>query len=142
MDRIGNDHIRLRYSGQHEFAEHFKTLPFLPVDGETIVSSTEALAFHEIPKELIVIGAGAIGLELGTVWSRLGAKVKVVELLPQILPGWDKDISKALARELKKQGLEIYLLTTITDAKVVEGQATLHAQDKSGKDIIFREIKF
>ena len=118
-----------------------QTLPFLPVDGKTIVTSTEALSFEEIPKELIVVGAGAIGLELGSVWARLGAKVKVVELLPQILPGWDKDISKSLQRDLKKQGLEIYLSTTITDAAVKEGQATLHAKDKSGKEMSFQGDK-
>lgn len=118
-----------------------QTLPFLPIDGEIIVTSTEALSFQEIPKELIVIGAGAIGLELGSVWARLGAKVKVVELLPQILPGWDEDVSKTLARELKKQGLEIHLATTITDAEVKKGEATLYAKDKSGKKIIFQGDK-
>ncbi len=118
-----------------------QTLPFLPVDGQTIVTSTETLSFKEVPKELIVIGAGAIGLELGSVWARLGTKVKVVELLPQILPGWDKDVSKTLARELKKQGLEIHLSTTITNAEVKKGEATLHAKDKSGKEIIFQGDK-
>ena len=62
-----------------------QNLPFLPIDGETIVTSTEALSFQDVPKSLIVIGAGAIGLELGSVWSRLGANVTVVELLPNIL---------------------------------------------------------
>ena len=62
-----------------------QNLPFLPIDGETIVTSTEALSFQEVPKDLIVVGAGAIGLELGSVWLRLGAHVTVVELLPNII---------------------------------------------------------
>lgn len=118
-----------------------QNLPFLPIDGETIVTSTEALAFKEIPKHLIVVGAGAIGLELGSVWLRLGAKVTVVELLPNALPGWDKDISKALERELKKQGFELHLATTMTDAEVKDGQATLRAKDTSGKDVSFQGDK-
>jgi dihydrolipoamide dehydrogenase len=116
-------------------------LPFLPIDGHTVITSTEALSFNEIPKDLIVIGAGAIGLELGSVWARLGSKVTVVELLPQILPGWDRDVSKSLARELKKQGFDIHLATTITNAEVGKGQATLHAKDKSGKEISFQGDK-
>ena len=79
---------------------------------------------------------------LGSVWSRLEAHVTVVELLPTILPGWDKDISKALARDLKKQGFDIHLSTAIHGAEVDEaGQATLHAKDKSGKDISFQGDK-
>jgi dihydrolipoamide dehydrogenase len=116
-------------------------LPFLLVDGHTVVTSTEALSFNEIPKNLIVIGAGAIGLELGSVWARLGTKVTVVELLLQILPGWDRDVSKSLARELKKQGFDIHLATTITDAEVNKGQAILRAKDKSGKEISFQGDK-
>lgn len=118
-----------------------QNLPFLPIDGETIVTSTEALSFSEVPKHLIVIGAGAIGLELGSVWLRLGAKVTVVELLPNALPGWDKDISKALERDLKKQGFDLHLATTMTSAEVKDGQATLYAKDKSGKDVTFQGDK-
>ena len=82
-------------------------LPFLPFDGTTVVSSTEALEFDSVPRNLVVVGAGAIGLELGSVWARLGSHVTVVEIMDSILPGWDAQVSKTLARELKKQGLSL-----------------------------------
>ncbi len=116
-------------------------LPFLPVDGETIVTSTEALSFSEVPEHLIVVGAGAIGLELGSVWLRLGAKVTAVELLPNILPGWDNDISKALQRDLKKQGFDLHLATAVKGAAVKDGVATLHAKGKAGSDVTFEGDK-
>src|SRR4051812_8724143 len=77
----------------------------LPFDGRYIVTSTEALAFERVPEHLIVVGGGLIGLELGSVWSRLGAKVSVVEFLPLILPSTDGEIAAALHRALEKQGL-------------------------------------
>ncbi|MGY8694821.1 MAG: FAD-dependent oxidoreductase, partial [Verrucomicrobiia bacterium] len=73
-------------------------LPFLPFDGETIVSSDEAIAFETVPEKLVVIGAGAIGLELGSVWSRYGSEVTVVEFLPKVAAGYDDDVSKHLER--------------------------------------------
>jgi dihydrolipoamide dehydrogenase len=91
-------------------------LPFVPFDEERILSNTGALDIPEVPKHLIVIGGGIIGLELGSVWSRLGAKVTVVELLPTILPGMDDDIVKEADRVLRKQGLEIR-----TGARVTNG---------------------
>ena len=84
-------------------------LPFLPFDGTTVISSTEALEFESVPKEMIVVGAGAIGLELGSVWSRLGAHVTVVEIMKTVLPGWDSQVSKSMKRELGKQGIEFLL---------------------------------
>ncbi|PIE32828.1 dihydrolipoyl dehydrogenase [candidate division KSB3 bacterium] len=114
-----------------------QNLPFLPFDEQTIVTSTEALSFETIPQKLIVVGAGAIGLELGSIWARLGTKVTVIELLPQILPGWDSDISKSLARELQKQGLDIHLSTTVTGADVKQGHVVLRGRDKSGKHVTF-----
>lgn len=81
-------------------------LPFLKFDGEYVVSSTEALEFSAVPKDMVVVGAGAIGLELGSVWARLGSKVTVVEIMDEILTGWDKQVQKVMRRELGKQGLE------------------------------------
>ncbi len=92
-------------------------LAFMPFDGEHIVSSTEALAFKQIPKRLIVVGAGAIGLELGSVWARLGSEVQVVEIMPRILPGFDAEAAEALQKELARQGLQFHLETKITGAK-------------------------
>lgn len=92
-------------------------LPFLKFDGKTIVSSTEAIAFDEVPEKLAVVGAGAIGLELGLVWARLGAKVTVIEFLPNIVAAFDKDVSKVAERLFKKQGLDFHLSTEVTGLK-------------------------
>jgi dihydrolipoamide dehydrogenase len=91
-------------------------LPFLKFDGKRIVSSTEALSFSEVPQHLIVVGAGYIGLELGLVWKRLGAKVTVVEFLPRILPIADGEIAATVQKLLTKQGIEFHLNTKVTGA--------------------------
>lgn len=85
------------------------TIPGVVIDGRRIVSSTEALAFPEVPKSLVVAGAGAVGLELGSVWQRLGAEVTVVEYLDRLLPSADREISRLTLRLLKKQGLKFLL---------------------------------
>ncbi|MEP6492640.1 MAG: dihydrolipoyl dehydrogenase [bacterium] len=90
-------------------------LPFLKFDEERILSNVGALKIPEVPKHLIVIGGGVIGLELGSVWKRLGANVTVVELLPAILPGMDDDVVKEAHKVLKKQGLEIRTATRVTN---------------------------
>src|SRR5438132_8499814 len=92
-------------------------LPFLKFDEERILSNTCALTIPEVPRHLIVIGGGVIGLELGSVWRRLGAKVTVVELMPAILPGMDDDIVKEAEKTFSKQGLELR-----TGTKVVGGR--------------------
>jgi dihydrolipoamide dehydrogenase len=92
-------------------------LPFLRFDEERVVSNVGALRIPQVPKHLIVIGGGVIGLELGSVWRRLGAKVTVVELLPTILPGMDEDLVKEATRVLSRQGLELR-----TGAKVTAGR--------------------
>ena len=92
-------------------------LPDVKVDGKAIGTSTEALAYAEVPKHLVVIGAGAIGLELGSVWSRLGSKVTVLEYLNRILPGMDVEISAEAQKILAKQGLEFRLGTRVKSAK-------------------------
>ena len=81
------------------------SLPGIKIDEEIIVSSTGALSFKKVPKELIIIGGGYIGLEMGSVWKRLGSNVTVIEYLDHIIPGMDKDISNELLKILKKQGI-------------------------------------
>lgn len=93
-------------------------LPFLKFDGKTVVSSTEALSFDKVPEHLIVVGGGAIGLEMGSVWLRLGAKVTVIEFADKICGPMDKQISADLLRILKKQGMEFLLSTKVTGAEV------------------------
>ena len=106
-------------------------LPFLEIDEKEIVSSTGALAFDEVPKRLVVIGGGAIGLELGCVWARLGSEVTVVEFLPTIAAGSDDDVSKLAERIFKKQGLTIDTNTKITGCEKKDGEYVLTAEKKS-----------
>ena len=87
------------------------------VDGERVVTSTEALSFEEVPEHLVVIGAGAIGLELGSVWKRLGAEVTVLEYADRVLPGMDAEISKEAGKVFKKQGLKLELGARVTGAR-------------------------
>jgi len=96
-------------------------LPFLPFDGEKIISSTEALCLDAVPEHLVVVGAGAIGLELGSVWNRLGSKVTVVEVFPRVAIFADKMLSKMLEKLLKAQGLELMLSSKVTGATVTDG---------------------
>lgn len=112
-------------------------LPFLPFDGKTIVSSTEALCFPEVPEHLAVVGGGVIGLELGSVWNRLGSKVTVIEFLPRIVPGADQEVGGILQKSLAKQGFEFHLETKVTGAKLEGGRATVSAQAKDGKELTF-----
>ncbi len=93
------------------------TLPGIAIDEKQIVSSTGALALGKVPASLVVIGGGYIGLEMGSVWQRLGAKVTVVEFLDRILPGMDGDVSKQMQRILAKQGMAFKLATKVTAAK-------------------------
>lgn len=90
------------------------TLPGVVLDGDRVGSSTEAIAFKEVPQHLVVIGAGVIGLEMGTVWRRLGSKVTVLEYLERILPGMDDEIAKEAHKIFAKQGLEFRLGTKVT----------------------------
>tara|TARA_B100001123_G_scaffold442072_1_gene584768 strand:- start:233 stop:1639 length:1407 start_codon:yes stop_codon:yes gene_type:complete len=99
------------------------TLPGIKIDEKTIVSSTGALSFEKVPKELIIIGGGYIGLEMGSVWKRLGSNVTVIEYLDHIIPGMDKDISNEFLKILKKQGINFKLNSKVTAVNVVKGRA-------------------
>lgn len=109
-------------------------LPGVEVDnaGGVIVDSTGALEFTKVPEHLVVIGGGVIGLELGSVWRRVGAKVTVVEFLDQILPGMDGEVRKEANKIFKKQGLELKLSTKVTGASVKGGKATLTLEPAAG----------
>lgn len=107
-------------------------LPVLPNDGKNIVSSTEALCFDKVPKHLIVVGGGYIGLELGSVWKRLGAKVTVVEFLDRLVPFADHEVGEFLKKSLMAQGLEFHFETKVTGGKVAKDKVTVTAESKSG----------
>jgi dihydrolipoamide dehydrogenase len=108
-------------------------IPALAFDGSAIVSSTEALAFDRVPQHLIVVGAGYIGLELGSVWSRLGARVTVLEFLPRVLPLGDAEIAGLLQKSLTKQGLTFHLETKVTGAGTQAGEVIVQAATKAGE---------
>ncbi|AXU19301.1 dihydrolipoyl dehydrogenase [Novosphingobium sp. THN1] len=109
-------------------------LPGVTVDNDAgvIVDSTGALALDRVPNHMVVIGGGVIGLELGSVWRRLGAKVTVVEFLDQLLPGMDGDVRKEAAKIFKKQGMDIKLGTKVTGVAVDGGKATLTVEPAKG----------
>ncbi|AMV22942.1 Dihydrolipoamide dehydrogenase [Gemmata sp. SH-PL17] len=110
-------------------------LPFMKFDGKYIVSSTEALNFNPVPKHLIVVGGGYIGLELSSVWKRLGAKVTVIEFLPRILAISDGEVANEVHKLLVKQGFEFHLDTKVTGATVKGDSVTVTAQTKDGKEL-------
>ncbi len=109
------------------------SLPTAPYDGKRIVDSTEALSLSQIPEKLLVIGGGAIGLEMGSVWSRLGTKVTVVEFQDRIVPFADRQMGAALLKILTAQGLEFKLSTKVTAAKVEGKKVYVEMEDAAGK---------
>ncbi|MES2964521.1 MAG: dihydrolipoyl dehydrogenase [Bdellovibrionota bacterium] len=108
-------------------------LPFAKSDGRRVITSTEALSLPEVPKHLIVIGGGVIGLELGSVWLRLGAKVTVVEYAPMIAGASDQEMSKLLLRSLQKQGMEFLLSTGVNAVKVEGSKVTVSFEGRDDK---------
>ena len=107
-------------------------LPGVTVDEKKIVSSTGALELAEVPKRLVVVGAGIIGLELGSVWRRLGSEVTVVEFLDRITPGVDDEITKHFQRSLAKQGLKFKLGSKVTKAEAGGAGVTLTVEPAKG----------
>lgn len=111
------------------------SLPFLPIDKKRIITSTEALALPELPKSMVIIGGGVIGLELGSVYQRLGTEVSVVEYMDKIIPTMDDDLGKELLRSLKKLGIKFYLSHKVTGATNNGNSVAVTALDKSEKEI-------
>ena len=110
-------------------------LPFISLDKERVITSTEALILKEIPKHLIVIGGGVIGLELGQVYRRLGAEVSVIEYMDRIIPSMDKAQSKELTKALKKQGVKFFLSHKVSGLVNNGTEVTLTATDKKDKEV-------
>lgn len=111
------------------------TLPFIKIDKERIITSTEALKLKEVPKHLIVIGGGVIGLELGQVYSRLGAQVSIVEYLDRIIPGMDAGLSKELTKVLKKQGIKFYTSHKVKSVERNGDNVQVQAENAKGETI-------
>ena len=113
------------------------TLPFTKIDKERVITSTEALKLKEIPKHLIIIGGGVIGLELGQVYKRLGSEVTVVEYMDRIIPSMDKGLSKELAKVLKKQKFKINTSHKVASVKRVDDRVSVQAENKKGETVTF-----
>ncbi|WP_420399877.1 dihydrolipoyl dehydrogenase [Flagellimonas sp.] len=113
------------------------TLPFIKLDKERIITSTEALELKEVPKHMIVIGGGVIGLELGQVYKRLGAEVSVVEFMDRIIPGMDGGLSKELMRSLKKQKMKFHLSHKVKSVERKGDEVIVKADDKKGQEVTF-----
>jgi len=114
------------------------SLPFLPVDKKRIITSTEALNITEVPKHMVVIGGGVIGLELGSVYARLGAKVSVIEFMPSIIATMDAGLGKELQRVLKKSlGMEFFMNHKVTGASVEGDTVTVTADNAKGEQVKF-----
>ena len=111
-------------------------LPFMKFDGKTVVSSDDAIGFEAVPQKLVVVGGGAIGLELGSVWSRLGSQVTVVEFLPKIAATYDDDIVRTFTRILEKQGIKIETGTKVTGIKK-SGSSQILTAERDGKVVEF-----
>lgn len=112
-------------------------LPFAKIDKERVITSTEALKLKEIPKHLIIIGGGVIGLELGQVYKRLGSEVTVVEYMDRIIPSMDKGLSKELAKVLKKQKFKINTSHKVASVKRVDDRVSVQAENKKGETVTF-----
>ncbi len=112
------------------------SLPFITIDKQRVITSTEALVLEEIPKSMVVIGGGVIGCELGSVYARLGTKVTIVEYMPSIIAGMDKDLGKELAKSLKKTGIKLELNTGVTAVENQGDKVLIKANNhKKNKDI-------
>ncbi|QCK13263.1 dihydrolipoyl dehydrogenase [Mangrovivirga cuniculi] len=111
------------------------TLPFIKLDKERVITSTEALKMKEIPKNLVIIGGGVIGLELGSVYARLGAKVQVVEYMDSIIPTMDKTMGKELQKSLKKLGFEFFLKHKVTEVENTGKEVKIVAESPKGENV-------
>ncbi|MBB6681249.1 dihydrolipoyl dehydrogenase [Aequorivita sp. 609] len=114
------------------------TLPFIKLDKERVITSTEALSLKEVPKHLVVIGGGVIGLELGQVYRRLGAEVSVIEYMDRIIPTMDAAQSKELTKAMKKQGVKFYLSHKVSDVSKKGKEVVITATDKKDKEVTFK----
>ena len=112
-------------------------LPFAKFDKERIISSTEALNLKEVPKQMIVIGAGVIGLELGSVYARLGSEVTVIEYLDKAIPGYDSAMSKEITKSLKKLGIKFNFSHKVTDVSSDGKKVSVSATDKKDQEVKF-----
>ena len=111
------------------------SLPFIKLDKKRVITSTEALELKEVPKHMVIIGGGIIGMEMGSVYARLGAKVSVVEFLDRLIPSMDSTMGKELQKSLKKLGFEFYLKHKVTAVEAKGKDVTVTAESQKGEEI-------
>lgn len=114
------------------------TLPFIKIDKKRVITSTEALELERIPKHMIIIGGGIIGMELGSVYARMGTKISVIEFLDSIIPTMDRTMGKELQKVLKKLDFDFYLNHQVVEVKVSARQVVVKAENKEGKTVDFK----
>ena len=114
------------------------TLPFIDIDKKRIITSTEALSLAKLPKSLVVIGGGVIGLELGSVYARLGTEVTVIEYMDSLIASMDRSMGKELLRSLKKLGIKFHLKTGVKEVKAAGKSVTIKADNKKGDELTFK----
>ena len=132
-----------KYSAKHiiiSTGARSRELPNLKQNGKNIIGYRDALSLNKLPKSMIIVGSGAIGVEFAYFYNAMGSKVTIVEYLPQIVPNEDNDISKELAKNLKKKGIEILTESTVTNIEEKTNNSTVTVETKSGKKIIDAEI--
>jgi len=110
------------------------TLPFIKIDKKRVITSTEALSLEKLPKSMVIIGGGIIGVELGSVYARLGTEVHIVEYMDRLIPGMDKDLGRELKKILSKIGIQIHLSHRVKEVKASARQVTVKADDKKGEE--------
>ncbi len=114
------------------------SLPFITIDKKRVITSTEALELQEVPKSMVIIGGGVIGLELGSVYARLGTEVSVVEYMDSIIPTMDRSMGKELARSMKKLGVTFLLSHKVKEVKATKTAVTVKADDKKGEEVTLK----
>jgi dihydrolipoamide dehydrogenase len=114
------------------------SLPFIEIDKKRVITSTEALELDKIPKSMVLIGGGIIGVEMGSVFARLGTKVTIVEYMDRLVPSMDKDLSKEMKKSLSKIGIDIKLSHKVKEVKATARQVTVKADDKKGEEQTFK----
>jgi dihydrolipoamide dehydrogenase len=112
------------------------SLPFIKIDKKRVITSTEALNLTEVPKHLVIVGGGVIGLELGSVYARLGSQVSVVEYMDSIIPTMDRTMGKELTKVLKKEGVKFYVSHKVKEVTAKDQKVTLKADDRKGNEVV------
>jgi dihydrolipoamide dehydrogenase len=117
-----------------------KLLPGLEADGRRVITSTEALALPSVPKSMLILGAGAVGVEFASIYSRFGSQVTIVEMLPRVLPVEDEDVSAEMQKALKRRGIDVRVGCKVEDVKVREKDVEIKTQSAKGVDTLRGEI--